>query len=144
MNPSGDQGLGNRSRQIGREGMRVCGAWRQSPPGEEVGSGIRVTFPEIQKSIDGHGLFFVAIQHAEGERANSQWQPKGDATIGKRNNDRITPRNAKGGEGEGHDAFNNADAGGCGGNDQEKIGDGKTADDRGSSEWDLERKKGSH
>jgi hypothetical protein len=49
MDPGGDQGLLNGSRQIIREGMRLRHARRQSPPGDEVGGGFRITLPEIQE-----------------------------------------------------------------------------------------------
>jgi len=61
MDSSGDQGLGNRSRQIGRKGMRLCGARGQSPPREKIGGSIWVTFPEIQKRVDGHGIILLHL-----------------------------------------------------------------------------------
>lgn len=110
MDPSGNQGLGNRSRQISRKGMRLCGARIKSPPGEKIGSGIRVTFPEIQKRSEGHELSFGPVQNTKGNCAHTERQPKGDAAISQRDNDCLTPWNTQGGECQRHDAFDDANA----------------------------------
>ncbi len=61
MNPSCDQRLFNGSRQIIREGMRLRGARGQRSPGNKIGSGLRVTFPEIQKRSEGHGTILLHL-----------------------------------------------------------------------------------
>ena len=65
MDPGRDQSLFNGSRQILREGMGLGRARRQRPPGNQIGSGFRVTFPEIQKRNKGHGLFLFPFQHSK-------------------------------------------------------------------------------
>ena len=54
MDSGSEQGLFNGSRQVIREGMRLCGARWERLPGDKIGRGVCVTFPEIQKRGEGH------------------------------------------------------------------------------------------
>jgi hypothetical protein len=60
VDAGGDQSLPNGSRQIGREGMRLCGARRKRLPGDKVGCSVTVTFPEMMWAAGTGALALVA------------------------------------------------------------------------------------
>jgi hypothetical protein len=61
MDPRSDQDLSDRFRQVVWQGMDLCRACGQGPPGDEIGRGLGVMFPIVQKRGKRHGLILLHL-----------------------------------------------------------------------------------